>query len=311
LKVLFISSGNITSEISPIIKSQADSLIRNGVHIEFFSIKGKGLKGYINNIIPLRKFLKENKYDIIHAHYGLSAFVATFAGARPLVVSLMGSDVLEGGLQLKLIRLFKRNRWKLTIVKNNEMAKIVGEKHAVVIPNGVYINKFVPLNKNKSKSEIKLNHKRDYIIFLANPLRSEKNFSLVQKAFNLIKSNKLELICLHNISHEEVPYYLNSSSVVVLSSLWEGSPNVIKEAMACNCPIVSTDVGDAKWVMGDTEGCYISSFNPDDMANQIKKALDFGKRTNGRQRIIELGLDSDTVAKRIIELYKQALGNKN
>ena len=95
--------------------------------------------------------------------------------------------------------------------------------------------------------------------------------------------------------------------LVILTSLWEGSPNVIKEAMACNCPIVSTNVGDVRWVIGDTEGCYITSFDPEDVAEKIKLALEFGKRTNGRDRIIELGLDSETIAKRLIDIYSKVL----
>jgi len=312
MKVLFVISGNSDNfPITPFIKSQGEALNNLGINVSYFRIQGKGLFGYFKNVPKLRSFIRSKDFDLIHAHYGLSAIMATIAGVKPLIVSLMGSDVLKNGWQLQLIRTFVKKRWELTIVKTIAMSKIVGTKHTVVIPNGVDIDKFVPLNKHESKSVIQLNKKRSYILFLANPFRSEKNFSLAQKSFNLIKSNKLELICLHNISYNKIPYYINSADVVVLSSLWEGSPNVIKEAMACNCPIVSTDVGDVKWVMGDTIGCYIASFDPEDMAENIKLVLDFGKRTNGRQRIIELGLDSETVAKRIRELYKQVLRNNN
>jgi len=108
-----------------------------------------------------------------------------------------------------------------------------------------------------------------------------------------------------------MPEYYSASDVILLTSLWEGSPNVIKEAMACNCPIVTTDVGDVRWIIGDTEGCYIASLDPNDYSLKMKKALDFAQKsgkTNGRNRIIYLGLDADTIALRIIGVYEKVLG---
>jgi glycosyltransferase involved in cell wall biosynthesis len=95
-----------------------------------------------------------------------------------------------------------------------------------------------------------------------------------------------------------------------MTSISEASPQFIKEAMACNCPTVSTDVGDVKKLIGNTDGCYITTFDPEDVAEKVKMALEFRikyKQTNGRKRIIELGLDSETVAGKVIEVYKKVL----
>jgi teichuronic acid biosynthesis glycosyltransferase TuaC len=118
------------------------------------------------------------------------------------------------------------------------------------------------------------------------------------------------LIPLFSISQALLVDYYNASDVMVLPSYHEGSPNVIKEAMACNCPIVATDVGDVKWVLGDTEGCYIAGFEPDDFAEKLRLALGFAEtkgKTSGRYRILELGLDSDTIAKKIVVVYESVL----
>ncbi|MFW5983504.1 MAG: glycosyltransferase, partial [bacterium] len=93
----------------------------------------------------------------------------------------------------------------------------------------------------------------------------------------------------------------------------EGSPNVIKEAMACNKPIVSTNVGDVEWLFGNTEGCYLSDFNPENFAKQLEKAICFSEtkgETKGRDRIIELKLDASSVAKKITEVYREVLKQK-
>jgi len=309
LKILFVSSGNSYSQVSPIIKSQAESLIRNDVTIENYFIKGKGFKGYLNNIFLLRKFLKNNHYDLIHAHYGLSAMVSAFAGAKTLVASLMGSDVMSWCWQSYIIRLFAKRIWMATIVKSLEMADIIGRNNVWIIPNGVYMKQFFPINIKKARKTLGLKPEKQYLLFAADPDRHEKDFYLAKSAVERISTNNLELLILKNIPHSLVHLYLNASDVVLLSSKWEGSPNTIKEAMACGRPIVSTDVGDVRWVMGNTEGCFISSFNPEDFAEKIKMALDFGKRTEGRKRIIELGLDSDNIAHKILNLYKQVAIN--
>ena len=106
-----------------------------------------------------------------------------------------------------------------------------------------------------------------------------------------------------------MPVYLNAADVLLLTSKWEGSPNILKEAMACNCPIVSTDVGDVKWLLGDLEGHYLSSFDAVDFSKKIKQAFIFGKRTCGRKRIYELGLDSENIADRIITIYNMVISS--
>jgi glycosyltransferase involved in cell wall biosynthesis len=136
---------------------------------------------------------------------------------------------------------------------------------------------------------------------------------LAQAALSLAGFENTELVNPFPITHDQIPKYLNSASVLVVPSLMEGSPNVIKEAMACNCPIVSTDIGDVRWVFGDTRGCYLSTFDVQDFAERIREALEFaegGCRTNGSKRIEELGLDTETVAKRLYKVYMNVLKKK-
>jgi glycosyltransferase involved in cell wall biosynthesis len=133
------------------------------------------------------------------------------------------------------------------------------------------------------------------IIFISNPNRPEKNFNLAREAVKMMNKSDVELMPVYNVPNEEICYYLNAADILLLTSKWEGSVNVIKEAMACNSPIVVTDVGDVCWVIGNTQGCFISTFEPEDVADKTKLALQFSKkmgRTKGRERIIELGLDS-------------------
>ena len=301
MKILFISSGNNKSGISPIVKNQGESLKEEGIKLEYFTIKGGGVKGYFNSIFKLRKYLKNNSYDVIHAHYWLSAIVASLAGAKPMVVSLMGDDVKAKVWFKWIIYIFYRLSWSKTIVKSQDMYDSFGQKDVDIIPNGIDMNRFKPIDKELALKETGWDREKKHILFTSNPKRVEKNFKLAKEAFNFLDNENLELHYLVDIPNEKVPYYYNAASVVILTSLWEGSPNAIKETMACNIPIVSTDVGDVKDVLSKTEGCYLSNFDYKEFAFNINKALKFGKRTTGREDIKHL--KSELIAKKIINIY--------
>lgn len=305
MKVLFVSSGNSKGGISILVKNQAESLKENGVEVEFFPIKGKGLKGYLQNISKLRNFLKKNQFDVVHAHYSLSGAAALLAGSRPLVISLMGSDIRLNLFLRFILKIFKL-LGKTLIVKSESMRKKTKLHHANVIPNGVDLKKFQPIDQNSAREKLGLNQTKKYIIFVSDPDRFEKNFKLAKNAYELIKDSGTQLQVVNDVDHNLIPYFMNAADVLILTSLWEGSPNVIKEAMACNCPIVSTDVGDVRWVIGKTEGCYITSFDSEDVAEKLKMALAFRKRTGGREYIKHL--DSNVIAKKIIKLYEEGPG---
>lgn len=323
LKVLFVCSGNSSSfEISPFIYVQGESLRSHNIEIDYFCVIGKGIRGYLENIKPLRLLLKTNKYDLIHAHYGLSCWVALLTFTKiTIIVSLMGSDVYgdyysDGRFKYKSLCIIIFSKLlepfvKHIIVKSeNILNSVIFKRKCTLIPNGVNINEFQLFDKSVARNKFNFRSDERIIIFLGNPYESRKNVALVKKAINMIEISNIKLLLPYPVEHSRVPYYLNAADVLVLASLNEGSPNVIKEAMACNCPIVSTDVGDVRWVIGATEGCYLSSFEPTDFAAKIELALAFREkyiRTKGRERIIELGLDYETVAFKIINIYKKVL----
>jgi len=319
LKILFVCSGNSKEGISPIIKNQGESFKKAGIIINYFTIKGKGLLGYLRNIFPLKKEIRKNSYDLIHAHYVLSAWVVLLSSVRkPIVVSYMGSDTY-GNVDLFGKRVFKSYFQIITakllqpfvniiIVKSKNLEKyIYCNKKCRVIPNGVNFKKFYYSPDNNFKKELNLKKEKIYILFIGDNTNTRKNFELAEKAVKIISNPNIELINPYPIAPEAVPKYLNSVDILLFTSFIEGSPNVIKESMACNCPIVSTDVGDVRWVFGETEGCYITSYKPKDVAESIQKAISFGRRTTGRERIKQLELDSESVAQRIIAVYNKVL----
>ena len=301
-KIIFVASGN-HGAVGPVVKNQGDALVSEGVTVDYFLIKGKGFKGYLKNVKPLRKYLREHKYDAVHAHYSLSAFVASLAGAKPLVVSLMGSDVKAAGWYKFIIRLFARIfRWKTIIVKSNDMYHDLGIKDAIIIPNGVNMERFKLIDKAKCQKRLGWNQEKKHVLFPANASRPEKDYALAQAACALLEN--VELHAFENTPNEETPYWYNAADVVLMTSKWEGSPNAIKEALACSRPTVTTKVGDVEERMSEVDGTFVAqSRDPQELAELLKSALTYSS-TKGRERIIADGLDAHEINKKLIALYK-------
>ncbi|MCB9284859.1 MAG: glycosyltransferase [Lewinellaceae bacterium] len=321
MKILFVFSGNSRLfPISPFTKSQADSLREQQVEVDYFPVMGKGMQ-YLKNVAPLRKQLRENPVDLIHAHYSLCGWVAVLAaGKTPVVLSLMGDDAqgtftANGKIDFKS-RFFIFLTWliqpflRAIIYKSPNLEKAVHRKKiAHLVPNGVRLDQF-QLYDQGCREELGLRPDKQYVLFLGNPEDANKNIALVHDAVALLDLPRVELLPVFGISHDTVVKYLNSVDVFVLCSFGEGSPNVVKEAMTCNCPMVVTPAGDAAWVVGDTEGCYVASYAPADFAEKLRQALAFAaanKRTKGRERILQLGLDAPSVAKKLKSIYQQVL----
>lgn len=322
MKVLFVSSGKGISGISSFIQAQGESIKAAGVELDYFPIDHHGVKGYLKKAWELKKYLRHHKYDILHAHYGLSALVALLARKNErIVVSFMGDDIVgsnrtdgsltKSSLWLSRLNTFLAKRFFVhSIVKSEEMLLKLKIQNISMIPNGVDLVRFKPKNKLEARANLGISLKSKIVIFVSDPKRAEKNFPLAKKAVQLLNDLNIKLIPIFNQSHVKLVEYYNAADLIILTSFHEGSPNVIKEAMACNCPIVSTLVGDVKWVLGQTQGCFLTSFFPEDVADKVKLSLEFSEkqgRTEGRERIIELGMDSETIAKRIINVYEKVL----
>jgi teichuronic acid biosynthesis glycosyltransferase TuaC len=306
MRVLFVCSGNKNGRPGTVVKNQADSLSRRGIEIEFFLITGRGILGYLRHIPLLYSHIKKNHYQLVHAHYSDSACIATIAGAKPLVVSLMGTDALGGGISGLIIKLFSP-RWNSIIVKSEEIKKASRLHKAIVIPNGVNLSSFEWLDRNEARKTLGWGATKKYVLFLADPARPEKNYALAQKAFNIIKDDLTELKIVFNIPHAETRIYFYASDVVLLTSLHEGSPNVVKEALACNIPVVSTDVGDVKSLTSGVQGCFVTGSNPEAIADALLTALKGRRSSNGRQRIIDRKLDERSIAEKVIDIYNRQI----
>lgn len=309
MRVLFVSSGN-KGRVKPLVENQAISLKNQGLTVDHFLVNSSGLFGYLRNIIPLKKKLRSADYSVVHAHYSFSGFLAVLAGSKRLVVSLMGSDTYMGPVFRLLIRLCYLYLWRATIVKTPQMRDILKATRAYVIPNGIDDKTFIPIPKSEARKAINYPADRTLILFLADPARPEKNFKLAIDAVKCINRSEVDLVPIFDREPSSIPFYLNAADVLLLTSNYEGSVNAVKEAMACNTKIVSTDVGDVRVNLEKVNGSFVCANNKEDLAKGLVMALSFKDTVNSRTQLMRLGLDSGTTAKRLIQVYEKVAGQK-
>ena len=306
MKVLFVASGNKSfGKVSAFVQSQFDSLQEEGLDMVLFPVVGHGWKGYGKNLRSLRRLIKTEKPDVVHAHYSSCGYLASLASLglkTKTVVSILGSFPRKNK-KLKLVRFCIDHVWDATIVKS-ERTRSQLDRDLPVIPNGVNLDRFKIIDQEKAREMIGFEKDKKYVIFVSDPSRPEKQFDLAQAAVDQLNDEKVRLVPVYNKPHQEVVTYMCAADALIMTSASEGSPNVIKEAMACNCPIVVTDVGDVRWVTEGVEGTYVSNtFNPEELSGLVRKALDFHARTRGREKIVGLGLTSSLVARRLVQVY--------
>jgi len=306
------------------VKTQIDSIVAAGHEVTTHWIDGRASKkNYFRAVKQLNAILAAKKHDIVHAHYGLSGIPACIQRHCPVVVSFCGDDLLgtsngRGGYTLKgrftvLASQIVAHHVDAVIVKSDRMLERLSSASArgkaVVIPNGVDFELFHPMDKLEARKTLGLEPFKKYVLFAGSPEAPVKRFDLADKAVELLRGSfpNVELIALHRKLQTEVTVYMNACDVVILTSDSEGSPNVIKEAMACNAPIVSVDAGDAWQLIGGAEQCFRAEREPGDLASKVKRVLQAAEPSDGRRRIGHLELPA--VAARVIAVYETVLAD--
>ena len=310
MRILVVASFN-KGRFAPFIVEQVEALKKQGCTIDFFGLQGKGLSGYLRNLPLLKQKINEFCPDIIHAHYGLSGLLANLQRCIPVVTTYHGSDINEKNV-LRFSKMAMRlSAWNV-FVSRKTLGIAKTEKKYTLLPCGIDLSDLQLTDKTEARQKMKLQADRKYILFAGAFDVEVKNAPLAKKAVALLQESQTELLELKGYTREEVTLLMCAADAFLLTSLTEGSPQVIKEALVCGCPIVSVDVGDVKERVEGIEGCYVANTRePEELADLLRKALSFEGRTKGHDRIVADGLDNQQVAKQLIEIYERVLRSEN
>ena len=293
---------------APFVTEQVEALKKAGVECRYFPVCSRGMAGYLLQVPALRHAIREFKPDIVHAHYGLCGLFANLQRKVPVVTTYHGSDINESGVRRLSRVAIGLSRFNIFVSKRllNIVAPV---KNSAVIPCGINFDDYPMVEKEDARRLMGLKQEGKYILFAGafdNPI---KNASLAQAAVSQLQG--VQLLELKGYSRSQVALLMQAVDAMIMTSITEGSPQVVKEAMACGCPIVSVDVGDVKERVKGVEGCFVSNtYKPEEMASLLDKALSFGMRTDGRNAIIRDDLTGEAVAYRLKEVYNQVSNRK-
>ena len=306
MKTLIVASFN-KNRFAPFIVEQAEALKKQQCEIAWFGLQGKGLMGYLKNLSALQKKIREFQPDVVHAHYGLSGLLANLQRRVPVVTTYHGSDINDKKV-LRFSKIAMRlSSWNIFVSrKTMEMAN--PKKKYSLLPCGIDMTDLQLTERNEARQKLNLTEHKKYILFAGAFDNAVKNAPLAKKVVSLIQDDNVELLELKGYSREEVTLLMCAVDAFLMTSFSEGSPQVIKEAMACGCPIVSVDVGDVKERMEGVEGCYVAETRePQELSELLKKALSFEGKTNGRGKILAEGLDNRQVVAELMGIYERIL----
>ena len=303
---------------APYLVRQADFLRRAGVDVEVFAFRGaKRPWNYLNAWRKLHARLNDGGFDLLHAQFGQSALLA-WPKRLPLVVTFHGCDLqgvqrTHGGVALTgrflrvLCRLIARRSEAVILVSERMRRFLPSAVSARVIPTGLDFDEIPVIPREEARRQLRLPLTDRLILFVGNPAEPVKRYSLARQAVDTLqRTASAELIVGWGMPHRDVLVLMNACDALVMTSIQEGSPCVIKEALACNLPIVSLDVGDVPVRLQGVAGCEVcADERPETIAASLQRVLTNPERTRGRAAVQDL--DERILTAQIIGVYESVL----
>jgi glycosyltransferase involved in cell wall biosynthesis len=301
------------------VQEQMESLLPLGVGYDVFFINGRASRwNYASGGRELRRRLRTGHYDLVHAHFGLSGWIARCQLDLPVVVTFHGDDLLGkfrfDGSITPLGRLFQVTSRMLApfvravIVQSHEMRRMLHFARVYVIPCGIDLDLFRPMEQQAARQALGLDPETKYLLFAYDPAEQRKRYDLIERAMALARSRIPELEILHarGKAHAQMPLYMNAADVLVVASEAEGGPLVTKEAMAVNLPVISVRVGDVADLFRNSEGNHIVPRDAAAIAERLVEVCQRGARSRGRDCLANFSMPA--TARKVFEVYEWVLG---
>jgi teichuronic acid biosynthesis glycosyltransferase TuaC len=296
------------------VHEQVDSLRALGLSVDVLKIggaiprNGRNAAKYLEALTVLRRVIVVSPPDVIHAHYGLSGAIALLQRRIPVVTTFHGSDTgyvpWQGRISWAVARL------TTPIFVCAEGANRLGVRGAAVIPCGVDVNRFRPIERSVARKTLGWDESRKYVLLPGSRQQPVKRADLFD---DVIERVRLEVgdvvgVSLEQTPRSKVPLFMNAADLTLMTSESEGSPVTIKESLACLTPVVSVPVGDVPRLIGSLPGCTVAGRDPESLARGVIGAFAAGRSSALRQRAATYALPR--VAERVAALYESVVAKR-
>lgn len=300
---------------APFIVRQVRYLRAAGATVDVLHFRGaKDPANYLRAWFAARRAIRAGSYDLVHAQFGQAGAVVAWPKRLPLVVTFRGSD-LEGivgpdGRYTRIGKVLQRvsrrvaRRADAVIVVSSSLARLLPRAPDAVIPSGLDRSLFVRMSRERAREELGVPGDDERVLFVGDPANARKRFSLAREAAARAGA---ELVVAWDMPHERIPLYMNACDALIFTSMHEGSPNVVKEALACGLPVVSVDVGDVRERLEGLADCVLcEDDNPETLGRALRAVLDRRGRVDAGE--VTAKLDEAVLTQQVLGVYRAALG---
>jgi teichuronic acid biosynthesis glycosyltransferase TuaC len=320
LRILFVSPGALVGAHLPFVRREAEALRAAGHAVEVFSFDNSSYLPWklLFQVSKLRTALKALRPDVVHAQFGkFNALVAALARGRlPLVITFRGTDInrntkygsIRSAIGLAASQLAAFLADGLVCVSREIQDKVWSGRPCMVVPTGVDLGTFVPMEREEARRQLGYGADERIVLFNAGRNPAVKDPGLAEDAVGIAESliGRIRFVVLDGSADpQDVPLYMNAADCLLVTSRTEGSPTVVQEAMACNLPVVSVDVGDVRERLEGVAHCAVTDRDAAALGAALIKVLTERPRSDGREHAAALGVDA--IAARLAEFYAALL----
>ncbi len=313
-----------SDHILPFVKEQGEALRSVGQDVDYYTIKGAGLAAYLTAVADLKREILTLRPQVIHAHFGLSGITAVLAvksikkSERPkCVITFHNGETLSKTVNFFSSLFSLGADYVIYVAEHIRRLSYFKARHYSILPCGVPLDLLPLVSYDEARKKLGYQDNKKYILFGGAFSNKRKNVALLNEALALLNRDDIEVVEMRGLSRSECALRMCACDLFALPTHSEGSPQALKEAMACNCPIVATDVADIAFLLGNEQGHYLlrnprkdnayweaDQSSAKELAELITIALNTRCRTQGRQRILDLKLDNTAIAQRLMNIYK-------